>query len=129
MKIQTGFVINSVKMGDADTGEIIWSSSDCKAFLNSKEEIIANIPSKILKCRCVAREVNFSSAEIIDKLRLTQTILFNDVATEFFEFKFGFVIPGSTNTWQQTIDAVDPSEMMPASALSGKGGEGGTMRG
>jgi retinal rod rhodopsin-sensitive cGMP 3',5'-cyclic phosphodiesterase subunit delta len=34
-------------------------------------------------------------------------------------FKFGFVIPGSTNAWQQTIDAAPPSEMLPAAALSG----------
>jgi hypothetical protein len=34
-------------------------------------------------------------------------------------FQFGFVIPNSTNTWQQTIEAAPPAEMLPAAALSG----------
>ena len=46
---------------------------------------------------------------------LTQCILTD---TEW-HFQFGFVIPGSTNTWQQTIDAAPPSEMLPAQVLSG----------
>ena len=36
-----------------------------------------------------------------------------------FSFKFGFVIPNSTNTWQQTIEAADESRMLPAAALDG----------
>ena len=40
----------------------------------------------------------------------------NLVETLFFEF--GFVIPGSTNSWEQTIVA-DEGNVMPASALSG----------
>jgi hypothetical protein len=36
--------------------------------------------------------------------------------TEWF-FEFGFVIPGSTNTWQQTIEAADENSMLPASML------------
>ena len=63
--------------------------------------------------------MNFSSKEVIKKLRLEQCIIFDDVETEFFEFKFGFVIPGSTNTWQQTIDADDPEKMMAPEILSG----------
>jgi retinal rod rhodopsin-sensitive cGMP 3',5'-cyclic phosphodiesterase subunit delta len=34
-----------------------------------------------------------------------------------WNFKFGFVIPNSTNSWQQVIEAAD--EMMPAEVLSG----------
>jgi retinal rod rhodopsin-sensitive cGMP 3',5'-cyclic phosphodiesterase subunit delta len=34
-------------------------------------------------------------------------------------FDFGFVIPGSTNTWQSLIEAAPESQMMPASLLSG----------
>lgn len=32
-------------------------------------------------------------------------------------FDFGFVIPGSTNTWQSVIEAAAESQMMPASVL------------
>ena len=34
-------------------------------------------------------------------------------------FHFGFVMCGSQNTWQQTIEAAPPAEMLPAAALSG----------
>jgi len=118
-KIQEGFSINSITMSDGDTGEIIWKTDDCQSYLNSSKELKAYISSKLLKCRSVAREVNFSSKEVIKKLRLEQCIIFDDVETEFFEFKFGFVIPGSTNTWQQTIDADDPEKMMAPEILSG----------
>ena len=32
-------------------------------------------------------------------------------------FEFGFVIPGSTNTWQSLIEAAPQSQMMPANVL------------
>ena len=34
-----------------------------------------------------------------------------------WNFDFGFVIPGSTNTWQSLIVAAPESQMMPASVL------------
>ena len=37
---------------------------------------------------------------------------------EKLHFKFGFVMPGSTNTWDQIIDA-DQENMIPAEVLSG----------
>lgn len=39
-------------------------------------------------------------------------------AAEWY-FHFGFVIPNSTNTWQQTIEAAEESKMLPAAALDG----------
>lgn len=32
-------------------------------------------------------------------------------------FSFGFVIPGSTNTWQSLIEAAPESQMIPANLL------------
>ena len=37
---------------------------------------------------------------------------------EEFQFDFGFVIPGSTNSWEQVIDA-DVGQVMPVEVLSG----------
>ena len=37
---------------------------------------------------------------------------------EALEFKFGFVIPNSTNSWDQTIEA-EVGQVMPAEVLSG----------
>jgi hypothetical protein len=34
-----------------------------------------------------------------------------------WRFDFGFVIPGSTNSWQQSIQAADPHKMMTADML------------
>lgn len=36
-----------------------------------------------------------------------------------WDFNFGFVIPGSTNHWQQVILAAEKSRMLPAAQLSG----------
>lgn len=119
-KIQDGFSINSITMSDGDTGEIIWQTDDCRNYLNAQKELKAYIPKKILKCRSVAREVNFSSKEMIRKLRVEQTIIYEGLESEFFEFFFGFVIPGSTNTWQQTIDSDEPEKMISPDLLSGK---------
>lgn len=35
-----------------------------------------------------------------------------------WNFSFGFVIPGSTNTWQSVIEAAPESQMLPASVLT-----------
>jgi retinal rod rhodopsin-sensitive cGMP 3',5'-cyclic phosphodiesterase subunit delta len=94
----------------------------------------ARVPTKILKCRAVSREINFSSAEPMEKFRLEQKVLFK-VIYQFIEtisrlnifeqgrcleewfFEFGFVIPNSTNTWQSLIEAAPESQMMPANVL------------
>ncbi|CAF4847268.1 unnamed protein product, partial [Rotaria sp. Silwood2] len=36
-----------------------------------------------------------------------------------WEFSFGFVIPGSTNTWQSLIEAAPENQMIPANLLTG----------
>lgn len=36
-----------------------------------------------------------------------------------WNFQFGFVMPGSTNSWQSVIEAAPEAQMMPASVLTG----------
>ena len=55
----------------------------------------------------------------MEKLRLEQRVYFKEECMEEWFFEFGFVIPGSTNTWQSLIEAAPESQMMPAQALSG----------
>ena len=55
----------------------------------------------------------------MDNFRLVQRVLFKDSQLEEWHFEFGFVIPGSTNTWQQTIEATDEADMLPAEMLTG----------
>ena len=44
-----------------------------------------------------------------------QSVLFQGQLIEEWRFEFGFVIPGSTNTWQQTIEAAE--DVMPPELL------------
>lgn len=44
--------------------------------------VTARVPKKILKCRAVSREINFSSKEAMDKFRLEQRVLFKGKCLE-----------------------------------------------
>lgn len=50
----------------------------CVYFFRSKpdKEHEARVPKSILKCRAVSREINFTSAEPIEKFRLEQRVFF-----------------------------------------------------
>jgi hypothetical protein len=43
----------------------------------------------------------------MNDFRLEQRVFFQGVCIEEWCFNFGFVIPGSTNTWQQSIEAAE----------------------
>merc|ERR1719265_982407 len=105
-----------MNMRDASTGRIMWETAEWDTFA---KETTARIPKEILKCKAVSLEINFSSVELMDKFRLVQNLMFNDSLLEGWHFDFGFVIPGSTNSWQQTIEAQDEAEMLPAELLDG----------
>ena len=84
---------NWMNLRDVDTGKILWqgnedmyvviivtkrTETDIKLFFRSIPDVehIARVPKKILKCRAVSREINFSSVEKMEKFRLEQKILF-----------------------------------------------------
>jgi len=75
------------------------------------------VPKRILKSRAVSREINFTSAEELKAFKLIQRVYFKDKCIEEWFFEFGFVIPGSTNSWQSLIEAAPESQMIPASVL------------
>lgn len=115
--ILSGFRVNWMNLRDADTGKILWQGNTDLAAGDEVHE--ARVPKKILKCRAVSRELNFSSIEPMEKLRLDQKVLFKGKCLEEWNFDFGFVIPNSTNTWQSLIEAAPESQMMPAKVLNG----------
>ena len=118
--IASGFRINYMTMRDAISGTEVWNSGthwDEGLFEN---ELVAHVPASILQCAAVAREINFSSREEIENFRLEQRVYFEGMLMEEWFFDFGFVIPGSTNTWQSTIEAAGEGQMLPASILNGK---------
>lgn len=112
-----GFKLNWMNLRDADSGRILWQSSDDLSVPDKDHE--ARVPKKILKCKTVSREINFSSKEQMDKFRLEQKVYFKGKILEEWYFEFGFVIPDSTNTWQSVIEAAPESQMMPANVLNG----------
>lgn len=103
-----------------------------RSLPNTEHE--ARVPKRILQCRAVSREINFSSEEEMQQFRLEQRVYFkgtiiegrNDIelihhvqSNSYLEwsFAFGFVIPGSTNTWQSLIEAAAANQMIPANLL------------
>ena len=50
---------------------------------------------------------------------MVQRVFLHDNCIEEWPFHFGFVIPGSTNTWQNVIEAAPAGQMIPAKILSG----------
>ncbi|XP_034825468.1 retinal rod rhodopsin-sensitive cGMP 3',5'-cyclic phosphodiesterase subunit delta [Maniola hyperantus] len=115
--ILNGFQINHMNLRDVDTGKILWQHNEDMS--NPDVEHEARVPKRILKCRVVSREMNFSSIESMDKFRLEQKVLFKGRCLEEWFFEFGYVIPNSTNTWQSIIESAPESQMMPANVLNG----------
>lgn len=112
-----GFRLNWMNLRDAESGKVLWQGDDDLTATHKEHE--ARVPKKILKCRSVSREINFSSEQEMKRFRLEQRVfLNNDILEEWF-FEFGYVIPGSTNTWQNLIEAAAAGQMIPPSLLSG----------
>lgn len=66
--ILKGFKVNWMNLRDADTGKILWQGNDDLSSPDTEHE--ARVPKKILKCRAVSREINFSSVEPMEKFRI-----------------------------------------------------------
>ncbi|KAH7643164.1 Retinal rod rhodopsin-sensitive cGMP 3',5'-cyclic phosphodiesterase subunit delta [Dermatophagoides farinae] len=115
--ILTGFKLNWMNLRDADSGDIFWEGNTDLSKPDKEHE--ARVPKSILKCRAVSREINFTSAEPIEKFRLEQRVFFKGRCLEEWFFEFGYVMANSTNTWQSLIEAAPESQMMPANVLNG----------
>eukprot|EP01039_Chlorochromonas_danica_P007143 gene7143-7896_t len=115
-----GFSIMSMNMRDALTGRLMWRSANWDVDEMFSKEIIEEIPKEILQCRVVSREIIFTSRMELENFRLEQRVYYKGVCIEEWFFKFGYVMSGSRNSWQQTIDAAPPEQMLSAEALSGQ---------
>ncbi|KAG2768453.1 hypothetical protein JG687_00005860 [Phytophthora cactorum] len=118
-KVCKGLTINHMNMRCADTGRLMWQSDAWGEDIYRVEQK-ARLPADILKCSAVSREINFSSVEEISKFRLEQRVFLGGSCIEEWIFNFGYVIPGSTNTWQQTIESAGPENMLDPEVMSGK---------
>lgn len=114
--IKNGFKINHMKMKNGENGETLWECNEYSLEIEDKSE---NLPKEILDCALITREINFSSICSIDNLELIQNFYLNDDLIESSRFNFGFVIPDSTNNWEQVIEGKPKEEMVPYHVLSG----------
>ena len=115
-RMKKGFKVNHMQMRNGDTGEVMWQVNSWDL---TKEFHTENITKNLLKCKKIIRNVNFSSEEKIEDLELIQNFYLMGELFESSRFKFGFVIPGSTNDWEQIIIAKEDG-VLPAEILSGK---------
>ncbi len=115
-KIKSGFKINQMQMKDGDNGKVMWESKNWDLNILTRTE---KITKDLLKCKTIIRNVNFSSVEPIQDLELVQNFYLMGELLESSRFKFGFVIPNSTNDWEQIIEAKEDG-VLPAEVLSGK---------
>ena len=59
----------------------------------------------MLACTAIGREITFYSKKVMHGFAIKQVMSLGGRVVEEFQFDFGFVIPGSTNSWEQVIDA------------------------
>ena len=114
--IKEGFKIVSLSIKDGDGGKVLWES---KSYNLNNIETEEHLPKEILTCKEVIREVKFYSKEKIFDLELVHNYYLTGELIETDRFYFGFVIPNSTNNWEQIIEAKSPEEMIPFNVLSG----------
>ena len=109
--------IDSMNMRDGESGDLLWQAdySDHSKFW--KDEITATLPKSILTKSSISREISFHSSKQLNRLRLVQHVILNGLPIEEWKFDFDFVIEGSTNSWQQTINSAP--NVMDAETLSG----------
>jgi retinal rod rhodopsin-sensitive cGMP 3',5'-cyclic phosphodiesterase subunit delta len=117
-KIVDGFRLDSITLRNAASGEKAWTSAGwtTDVFTAVKE---AHLPAKMLTFPSVGRETVFSTAEVIRDFRIEQKVMVHGSFVEQWNYDFGFVIPGSTNSWETIVEAAGEGKMMPAEVLSG----------
>jgi hypothetical protein len=97
LEILDGFKLHWMNLRDADSGKVLWQSSE-NLYVNfifislfhfdliyrstPNVEHEARVPKRILKCRAVSREINFSSEEEMKQFRLEQRVYFKGTIIE-----------------------------------------------
>lgn len=117
-EILNGFKLISLTLKNSETGEKAWTSKDwgSDVFTTVKE---AHLPARMLKFPAVGREIVFSSESVIVGFKIEQTVFVHGNPIEQWNYDFGFVMPGSENSWETIVEAAGEGNMLPAEFLSG----------
>ena len=113
---QGEFKIEALRMKNAEAGNLLWESKEWD--LNTSEEVKVEFPAQMLSCRAIGREIVFYSKKIMHEFSIRQVMTLHGQVVEEYGFNFGFVMPNTTNSWEQVIDA-EVGQVMPAEVLSG----------
>eukprot|EP01117_Protostelium_nocturnum_P019921 TRINITY_DN8755_c0_g1_i1.p1 TRINITY_DN8755_c0_g1~~TRINITY_DN8755_c0_g1_i1.p1 ORF type:complete len:184 (+),score=40.23 TRINITY_DN8755_c0_g1_i1:38-589(+) len=116
LRISAGFKLNSMQLRDADSGDMLWKANFTEEIFTTEQT--AKIPSTVLDCRAVSREISFYSRETIKGFHIKQHVLMEGAILEEWDVWFGFVMPNSTNSWQTTF--YSSPQKIPAEMISGK---------
>lgn len=123
-KLVSGYRIHSITLRSMETGEVVFeSTSFFHSFVKSRTalddyrcdlEKKLVLPKRALSSRALLCSIIFSSEESIQNLNCTSDVFLGGGFLEHWESNFGFVIPGSTNTWETCFvrsetDFIDPS--------------------
>lgn len=95
---QEEFKIVSMSMKDAEKGEVLWKENNWD--LTTDDEKKCSFPKEMLACTAVGREITFYSKKMMKDFAIRQVMSMGGQVVEEFQFDFGFVIPGSTNSWE-----------------------------
>jgi retinal rod rhodopsin-sensitive cGMP 3',5'-cyclic phosphodiesterase subunit delta len=115
-----GFALQELRMrsvGGPGGGAVLWQAGHLDMAALWSVEMEAHLPATTLACATVARQVVFSSRHLMRHFFMVQRVFVGEHPVEHHEFDFGFVMPGSTNTFERIVDADE--EMLPLDQLSG----------
>ena len=108
-------------MKDAVSGDVFMDDPhwhEGNQHLQEGQQREVRFPSKMLKSNSISRMIVFKSKEKIETMTMDQKMYLHGQLVETLQFEFGFVMPNSENTFEQTIVA-DVGNVMPAEVLSG----------
>ena len=103
-------------MKDAKNGTTLWENNDWD--MTNDDEKKVEFPKEMLQASELGREIVFYSKKLMQGFSIKQVMTIHDQVIEEFTFDFGFVIPNTTNSWEQIIE-VQEGEVLPAEMLSG----------
>ena len=84
-------------MKNAETGKVIYERDSWDMTTNELQNV--EFPKEVLECGVLGREMCFHSKHAIKDFKIMQRMKLHGHVVEDLCFNFGFVIPGSTNTW------------------------------
>lgn len=122
-KLNNGYHAHSITIRSMDTGEVLFeSTSFFRSFVKSRTtlddfrcdvEKKLVLPKRTVSSRAILCSLTFSSEESIQNFNCSTDVYLAGTFLEHWDTSFGFVIPGSTNTWETCIVRSDTEFVEP----------------